>query len=159
MHLDLEDSTIFEIAELLDSQAGDKYTLMLLRNGDDLDNASIVQVQMLDEEDTMRYRIRNFKELFWALCIDTSYFEEHAFQLTYLDTKMGPLRIIISYLETIFTLNFYVRLSPIQVAEPGQHLSIGASKVCLCLCVCMCVIFIVYSCRTLEWSMQSHETK
>lgn len=54
MHLDLEDSTIFEIAELLDSQAGDKYTLMLLRNGDDLDNASIVQVQMLDDEDTMR---------------------------------------------------------------------------------------------------------
>ncbi len=54
VHLDLEDPTLLEIAELLDSQAGDKYTLMLLRNGDDLDNASFVQVQMLDEEDTMR---------------------------------------------------------------------------------------------------------
>ncbi len=54
VHLDLEDPTLLEIAELLDSQGGDKYTLMLLRNGDDLDNASFVQVQMLEEEDTMR---------------------------------------------------------------------------------------------------------
>lgn len=45
---------LLEIAELLDSQAGDKYTLMLLRNGDDLDHASFVQVQMLEDEDAMR---------------------------------------------------------------------------------------------------------
>lgn len=51
MHLDLEDPTLLEIAELLDSQGGDKYTLMLLRNGDDLDHASFVQVQMLDDDD------------------------------------------------------------------------------------------------------------
>ena len=54
VHLDLEDPTLLEIAELLDSQCGDKYTLMLLRNGDDLDHASFVQVQMLEEEDAMR---------------------------------------------------------------------------------------------------------
>ena len=54
VHLDLEDPALLEIAELLDSQGGDKYTLMVLRNGDDLDNASFVQVQMLEEEDTMR---------------------------------------------------------------------------------------------------------
>ncbi len=54
VHLDLEDPTLLEIAELLDSQAGDKYTLMLLRNGDDLDHASFVQVQMMEEEDAMR---------------------------------------------------------------------------------------------------------
>lgn len=54
VHLDLEDPTLLEIAELLDSQGGDKYTLMLLRNGDDLDHASFVQVQMLEEDDTMR---------------------------------------------------------------------------------------------------------
>ena len=54
VHLDLEDPTLLEIAELLDSQCGDKYTLMLLRNGDDLDHASFVQVQMLEEDDTMR---------------------------------------------------------------------------------------------------------
>jgi hypothetical protein len=54
VHVDLEDPTLLEIAELLDSQAGDKYTLMLLRNGDDLDHASFVQVQMLEEADAMR---------------------------------------------------------------------------------------------------------
>ena len=54
VHLDLEDPTLLEIAELLDSQAGDKYTLMLLRNGDDLDHASFVQVQMLEDDDAMR---------------------------------------------------------------------------------------------------------
>ena len=47
MHLDLEDPTLLEIAELLD---GDKYTLMVLRNGDDLDHASFVQVQMLEDD-------------------------------------------------------------------------------------------------------------
>lgn len=54
VHLDLEDPALLEIAELLDSQAGEKYTLMLLRNGDDLDHASFVQVQMLEEDDAMR---------------------------------------------------------------------------------------------------------
>lgn len=53
VHVDLEDPTLLEIAELLDSHAGDRYTLMLLRN-DDLDHASFVQVQMLEEEDAMR---------------------------------------------------------------------------------------------------------
>ena len=55
VHLDLEDPALLEIAELLDSQAGEKYTLMLLRNGDDLDHASFVQVQMLEEDDAMRW--------------------------------------------------------------------------------------------------------
>jgi len=54
VHVDLEDPTLLEIAELLDSQGGDKYTLMLLRNGDDLDHASLFHVQMLEDEDTMR---------------------------------------------------------------------------------------------------------
>ena len=57
MHLDLEDPTLLEIAELLDSQGRDKYTLMVLRNGDDLDHASFVQVQML-EEDSMDAAVR-----------------------------------------------------------------------------------------------------
>lgn len=55
VHVDLEDPTLLEIAELLDSQAGDKYTLMLLRNGDDLDHASFVQVQMFEDDDAMRW--------------------------------------------------------------------------------------------------------
>lgn len=75
VHLDLEDPTFLEIAELLDSQGGDKYTLMLLRNGDDLDHASFVQFQMFEEE------------------------------------SMDALR-----------------LSPIQLREPGQRLGVGASK-------------------------------
>ena len=59
VHLDLEDPTFLEIAELLDSQGGDKYTLMLLRNGDDLDHASFVQFQMFEEEsmDALRCHI------------------------------------------------------------------------------------------------------
>ena len=38
-----------EIAEFLDSQAGDKYTVMLVRNGDDLDTANLVRVQMHED--------------------------------------------------------------------------------------------------------------
>ena len=39
-----------EIAEFLDSQAGDKYTVMLVRNGDDLDTAGFVHIQMHNED-------------------------------------------------------------------------------------------------------------
>lgn len=49
VHLDLEDPTLMEIAEFLDSQAGDKYTVMLVRNGDDLDTANLVRVQMHED--------------------------------------------------------------------------------------------------------------
>ena len=38
-----------EIAEFLDSQAGDKYTVMVVRNGDDLDTANLVRVQMHED--------------------------------------------------------------------------------------------------------------
>ena len=46
-----------EIAEILDSQAGDKYTVMLVRNTEDVDNASFVHVQMLNEDgrESVRY--------------------------------------------------------------------------------------------------------
>lgn len=49
VHLDLEDPTLMEIAEFLDSQAGDKYTVMLVRNGEDLDTANLVRVQMHED--------------------------------------------------------------------------------------------------------------
>ena len=46
-----------EIAEILDSQAGDKYTVMLVRNTEDMDNTSFVHVQMLNEDgrESVRY--------------------------------------------------------------------------------------------------------
>ena len=50
VHIDLEDPTLMEIAEFLDSQAGDKYTVMLVRNGDDLDTAGFVHIQMHNED-------------------------------------------------------------------------------------------------------------
>ena len=50
VHVDMEDQAFLEIAELLDTQHGDKYALMLLRSGDDLEHASIVQVQMLEDD-------------------------------------------------------------------------------------------------------------
>ena len=48
---------MLEIAEILDSQAGDKYTVMLVRNTEDMDNASFVHVQMLNEDrrESVRY--------------------------------------------------------------------------------------------------------
>ena len=57
VQLDLEDPTLLEIAEILDSQAGDKYTVMLVRNTEDMDNASFVHVQMLNEDgrESIRY--------------------------------------------------------------------------------------------------------
>ena len=57
VQLDLEDPTLLEIAEILDSQAGDKYTVMLVRNGEDVDNASFVHVQMFNEDghESVRY--------------------------------------------------------------------------------------------------------
>ena len=57
VQLDLEDPTLLEIAEILDSQAGDKYTVMLVRNTEDMDNASFVHVQMLNEDgrESVRY--------------------------------------------------------------------------------------------------------
>ena len=54
--MDVEEDAFLEIAELLDTQHGDKYALMVLRSGDDLEHASIVQVQMLEDDsmDTVR---------------------------------------------------------------------------------------------------------
>lgn len=62
VQLDLEDPTLLEIAEILDSQGGDKYTVMLVRNAEDVDNASFVQVQMLNEDgrESVRY-VNRFK--------------------------------------------------------------------------------------------------
>jgi len=56
VHVDMEEDAFLEIAELLDTQHGDKYALMVLRSGDDLEHASIVQVQMLEDDsmDTVR---------------------------------------------------------------------------------------------------------
>ncbi len=53
VHVDMEDEAFLEIAELLDTQQGDKFAFMLLRSGEDLEHASIVQVQMVDEEDSV----------------------------------------------------------------------------------------------------------
>ena len=57
VQLDLEDPALLEIAEILDSQAGDKYTVMLVRNTEDMDNASFVHIQMLnkDSRESIRY--------------------------------------------------------------------------------------------------------
>lgn len=55
----MEDPTLMEIAEFLDSQAGEKYTVMLVRNGDDLDTTGFVHIQMRNEDSCESVRWAN----------------------------------------------------------------------------------------------------
>ena len=52
VQLDFDDPTLLEIAELLDAQAGEKYTVMLVKNGEDIDNTNFVHLQMYNEEES-----------------------------------------------------------------------------------------------------------
>ena len=112
VQLDLEDPTLLEIAEILDSQAGDKYTVMLVRNAEDVDNASFVHVQMLNEDgrESVRYV---------CVCVFVC--------------DVIPCLADGGRLETclfVSVLSLYVcSCSPLQVSDSHQRMSVVSSKV------------------------------